>query len=478
MKKNLQNKRDELIYKLKKRQIKNVDEIKNYLLEIANPLAAGGDISSTTIFVCIPPQKSLELGISLVHVFGCFTEDLYKLRDLLKRCSVSSFAMESTSVYWIPLFDVLSAASIEVCLVNPKKYRMIPGRKNDEDDAIWLQTLHSYGLLKGSFHPEPQVKEIRTLMRLRATYVKESVRFVQRMQKCLTEMNVLIHNVISDITGDTGMAIIQDIIKGERDLKKLAAHRDCRIAASEEEILKSLQGTWKPDQLIALKINLESYNHMLSQIKQLDQEIETMLTKFPLKKEYDSKPQSIKKPTTKPKNNPQFKTPIEKHIWAITGVDVSRIDGIGGYTALQIMSEVGTDLSAFPTENHFASYLGLVPRTDISNGRIIRSKTDRIKSTASLVFRRAVIGIAKSKSSLGAYYRRMKGRIGKLQANVATARKLAIIYYRMIVHGQDYVDVGEKVYLEKQQERQRKYIIKTVEKLGLQLITNDGELIC
>ncbi len=478
MKKNLVNKREELIYKLKKRLIKSAEEIKNYQLEIANPLAAGGDISSTTIFVCIPPQKALELGIPLVHVFGCFTEDLHNLRDLLKRCSVSTFSMESTSVYWIPLYDVLTEAGIDVCLVNPKKYRMIPGRKNDEDDAIWLQTLHSYGLLKGSFHPEPEIKEIRTLMRLRDTYVKESCSFVQRMQKCMTEMNILIHNVISDITGKTGIAIIEDILKGVRDPKILAAHRDYRIAAKEDEIEKSLTGTWKTDQLIALKMNYESYQHMWLQIKQLDEEIEKMLAKLPLKKQYDTKPESLKKPTTKPKNNPQFETPIEKHLWAITGEDLTRIDGLGGYTVLQIVSEVGTDLSAFPTEKHFASYLGLVPRTDISNGKVIRSKTDRIKSTASLVFRRAVIGVANSKSSLGAYYRRMRGRIGKLQANVATARKLAILYYRMIVYGQDYVDIGENAYLEKQEERKRKSLIMSAEKMGLQLVTKSGELVC
>ncbi len=276
MKKSQKSKRDELIYKLKKRQIKDVSEIQNYRLEIANPLAAGGDISSTTIFVCIPPQKSLELNIPLVHVFDCFTEGLYKLRDLLLQCKVPTFAMESTSVYWIPLYDVLSAADIEVCLVNPKKYRMIPGRKNDEDDAIWLQTLHCYGLLKGSFHPEPQIKEVRTLMRLRDTYVKESGRFVQRMQKCLTEMNVLIHNVISDITGETGMAILEAIIAGERDPNKLVALRNYRIKASKEEIVKSLQGNWKTDQLIALKINLETYKHLWEQIRKLDAQVEKM----------------------------------------------------------------------------------------------------------------------------------------------------------------------------------------------------------
>ncbi len=466
MKKSQKNKRDELIYKLKKRQIKDVAEIQNYRLEIANPLAAGGDISSTTIFVCIPPQKSLELNIPLVHVFSCFTEDLYKLRDLLLLCKVLTFAMESTSVYWIPLFDVLLEAGIEVCLVNPKKYRMIPGRKNDEDDAIWLQTLHSYGLLKGSFHPEPQIKEVRTMLRLRDTYVKESGSFIQRMQKCLTEMNILIHNVISDITGETGMAILDAIIAGERDPHKLAALRNYRIKATEEEVLKSLQGNWKPDQLFALQTNLETYRHLWGQIRKLDEQVEKMLENLPLKKEAHQKPASIKKHPHSNAKTPQMKTELEKHLYAILGVDATRIDGLGGYSVLQIISEVGTDLSAFPSENHFASYLGLVPRTDISNGKVIRSRTDRIKSTANQVFRKAVLGLA--------YYRRMRARIGKLQANVATARKLACLYYRLVVYGHDYVDVGEEKYLLKQQERQRKALIKNAKLMGLTLVDANG----
>jgi transposase len=477
MKKKNQSKRDELINKLKSRKINDVDEIKNFRLEILNPLAAGGDISSSTIYVCIPPQKAIELNIDLVHVFGCFTQDLYKIRDLLVLCMVTTFAMESTSVYWIPLYDVLTAAGIEVCLVNPKKYRMIPGRKNDTDDAIWLQTLHSYGLLQGSFHPEPNIKALRTLTRTRDIYVKESVRFTQRMQKCMTEMNILLHNVIDDIMGETGMKIIEAIISGERDPEKLAKHRNYRIKSSEEEIVKSLQGNWKNDQLIVLQINYESYKHTWQQIRKIDEEIEKMLLQFPLKKNYDDKPPTLKRSKTVQKNNPQLNTPLDKHLFAITGVDLTRIDGIGSQSVLQIIAEVGTDLSAFPTENHFASYLGLTPRTDISNGKVLRSRTARVKSTASLVFRKCVIGLANSKTSLGAFYRRMRGRLGKLQANVATARKIAIIFYRMIVHGQDYIDVGEKIYLQKQEERRKKSLIKTASKLGLRVINNDGEIL-
>ncbi len=478
MKKNQKNKRDELIYKLKKRQIKDVDEIKNYSLEVSNPMAAGGDISSTTIFVCIPPKVSLKKKIPLVYVFGCFTDDLYQLRDLLLKCKVPTFAMESTSVYWIPLYDVLSAAGIEVCLVNPKKYRMIPGRKNDEDDAIWLQTLHSYGLLKGSFHPAPQIKELRTLMRLRDTYVKETGRFIQRMQKCMTEMNVLLHNVISDIAGETGMSILKAILNGERDAQKLADLSNFRIKASREEVVKSLQGNWKKDQLFALKINLDSYENMWKQIREIDNEIEELLKEFPLKKTHESKPDSIKRnPHNKARNNPVMKTALEKHLWSVMGVDLTRIDGLGAYSVLQIISEVGTDLGSFPSEKHFASYLGLVPRTDISNGRILRSKTDRIKSQASLVFRKAVLGLVNSKTSLGAYYRRLRARIGKLQANVATARKLACIYFRMIRYGNDYVDIGETKYKEKQDLRHRKLLIKNAQKLGLLLVDDNGSII-
>lgn len=477
MKKKFKNQRDEFIKKLKGRKINDIEEIKNFQLAVLNPNAAGADISSTTIYLCIPPQKAIELNIDLVHVFGCYTEDLLKIVDLLKRCSVSTLSMESTSVYWIPFYDILVKNNIDVCLVNPKKYRMIPGRKNDTDDAIWLQTLHSYGLLNGSFHPEPKIKELRTLLRHRDVLVKESVRFVQRMQKCLIEMNLLLNNVLRDVMGDTGIKIIEDILKGERDAVKLAKHRDYRVHASEDEIVKSLQGIYKRDQLIVLQSNYNLYKSTWDEIKKIDEETEKMLLEFPLKKKYEEKPETLKRGKTVNKNTPVMEKPLEKHLFAITGVDLTRIDGLGAQSVLQIVSEVGVDLSDFPTENHFTSFLGLAPHSDISNGKVLRSKTSGIKSTASLVFRRAVIGVINSKSSLGAFYKRMRGRIGAMQANVATARKIAILYYRMIVHGQDYVDIGEKAYIEKQEARKKYSVIKNAKELGLEVRDKSGMIL-
>jgi len=314
-------------------------------------------------------------------------------------------------------------------------------------------------------------------MRHRDTLVHESVRFVQRMQKCMIEMNLLLNNVLRDIMGETGINIIEDILNGERDPKKLAMHRNFRVKASEEEIVKSLQGIYKDDQLIVLRMNYEFYKFTWQQIRSLDQEVEKMLLKFPLKQEHDAKPETLKRSKTVHKNSPKLKTPLENYLFGMTGVDLTRIDGLGAQSVLQIVSEVGIDLTDFPTENHFASFLGLAPRTDISNGKVLRSKTARIKSTASLVFRKAVIGVINSKSSLGAFYKRLSGRIGKLQANVATARKIAILYYRMIVHGQDYVDIGEKAYKDKQEERKKYIFLKKAKEMKFQVIDANGEVL-
>jgi hypothetical protein len=347
---------------------------------------------------------------------------------------------------------------------------MVPGRKTDILDCQWLQTLHLYGLLRGSFHPEAEVEVLRSYMRERDTIIKERATYIQRIQKALTKMNLLLHNVIDDITGKTGTDIITAILAGERDPKKLAAFRDPRVKKSEAQIAEALTGYYKEDQLYLLKINWQAYCFFDKQLTDIDRQISKALKGLPLKKSAKEKRADNGKGASKGKNDIRTNDNLEDILYRALGADLSRLPGLRSLAITQIISEVGTDMSKFPNANHFASYLGFAPHNKITGGRIISSRTDRIKNSAAQAFRKIIPSISQTKTALGAFYRRLAPRIGKPQAITATCRKLAILIYNSLVYGQEYIEQGEAQYLKKQEEWERKKLIKLAEKYNCQII--------
>ena len=426
--------------------------MESYKLSECHPCSAGIDLGSKELVVAINPAIAAELDIPIVHIFETFTKDLLTCRDLLLWCGIKTVAMESTSVYWTTIYFILEESGIEVCLVNPKKFRMVPGRKTDIADSQWLQTLHLYGLLRGSFHPTQEISMLRSYMRERDSIIKERSTFVQRMQKALIKMNLLLHNVIDDITGKTGIKIITSILSGDRDSKHLASFRDPHCKKTEEEISEALTGYYKEDQLFLLKINYQSFCFFDKQLSDLDKQITKLLKRLPYKKEKKENRPDNGKSKSKGKNDIRTNENLEDIMFHIIGADLSTLPGVRANAILQIISEVGTDMSKFPNAHHFASYLGFVPRNKITGGHVLSSRTDRIKSSAAQAFRKLVPSISQTKTALGAFYRRLAPRIGKAQAIIATCRKLAILFYNTIAFGKAYMEQGEMIYQQKQEE--------------------------
>jgi len=383
--------------------------------------------------------------------------------------------MESTSVYWTTIYFLLEEAGIEVCLVNPKKFRMVPGRKTDITDCQWLQTLHLYGLLRGSFHPPHQTAMLRSYMRERDSIIKERCTFVQRMQKALTKMNLLLHNVIDDITGKTGMQIITAILTGERDPKHLASFRDPHCKKSEEQIAEALTGYYKEDQLYLLKINYQSFCFFDKQLCDLDRQITKPVKRFPRKKTKKEEKPDNGKSKSKGKNDIRTTEDMEDVLFHVLGTDLSALPGIRANAILQIISETGMDMSKFPTAHHFASYLGFVPHNKITGGHVISAKTDRIKSSAAQAFRKLIPSISQTKTALGAFYRRLASRIGKAQAIIATCRKLAILFYNTLAFGKAYLEHGELIYQQKQEDWERRKLLNLAKKYHFALVADNRQ---
>lgn len=429
-------------------------------LEVMHPDAAGIDVGGTMHFVAVPNEAASET----VRQFGVYTRDLHELADWLQGCGVKIVAMESTGVYWIPLYELLEGRGFEVMLVDARQVKNVSGRKSDVLDCQWLQQLLSYGLLKAAFRPKDQFCQLREFNRLRTRLLVDQGRSVQHMQKAMTLMNIQLSQTISDVAGVTGQKIVRAIVAGERDPMVLAAYRDSRIRASEEEIAASLQGTWKAEQLLALKQALGRYDFFAEQLQECEQQIEGVMQQL----QAHTKELGKAKKRSKAKNAPKFN--LRERLLKMCGVDVTRIDGIDETTALNVVAEVGTDLSRFPSDKHFASWLGLCPGTRISGGKVLGSKTKHSVSRASQAFRQAAAALRSSKSALGAYYRRLCARMDKAKAVTAAAHKLARLFYALLTKGQEYVDQGQQYYEERYKERVINQLQRRAQSLGMTLV--------
>lgn len=483
MQKSTKDRKSKVLQMLKRQKIRSLKDLNDYKLSVCHSDSAGIDLGSREIYVAINPEIAAELDQPIVRTFSTFTSGLKECCEWLKYCGITDVSMESTSVYWKNIYDMLEDYGMNPCLVNPRKFRMVPGRKTDVLDCQWLQTLHMYGLLSCSFVPHGHIRQLRSYMRFRDTLIKDRTRSIQRMQKNLVEMNLMLVNVISDITGKTGMKIIEAILAGERDGKALAKFRHGGCHKSEEEIAEGLEGHYKEDQLYLLRLNYENFKHLDAQILKLDTQIAELLDSFPINEKKpsdkdapqrsDSEHNNVqatdnnkKKRRHTSKNDLRIKNLPEKLI-KIAGTDLTTITGLQSNTILQIMAEVGTDMSKFPTAKHFASYLGFVPRNKITGGVIISSSTDRIKNPASQAFRKVVPSLIRGKSALAAFYHRIvsKGATGK--AIVAVCRKLAIIYYNTLVYGKEFVEKGAEDYKKKQKDHERLLITRLARKHNL-----------
>lgn len=432
-------------------------------LTLVHPNAAGIDIGSASHFVAVPPDRDDEP----VREFPSFTVDLERLADWLKACDVDTVAMESTGVYWIPLFELLDARGFTVLLVNARHVKNVSGRKSDVLDCQWLQQLMTYGLLRGAFRPADEVCALRSLSRQREMLLKSQARHVQHMQKALTQMNIQLANVISDVVGETGQRILRAIIAGERDGQVLSGMKDVRIRASKEEIAKSLQGNWRAEHLFALKQALALFDFIGTQLSECDAEIEAQLQRLQV---HDGTPAKGKKRGGRPRNAPKFN--LRELMFKMCGVDLTRIDGIDVTTALTVISEVGSDMSRFPTVKHFACWLGLCPGTRITGGKVMSGKTKRVANRAAQALRMAAAALRTSQSALGAYFRRMCSRMDKPKAITAAAHKLARLIYTMLTKGEEYTDQGQDYFEERYRERVLRQLAKRAEKMGMKLVAD------
>jgi transposase len=401
---------------------------------IVNADAAGIDVSDKEMSVAVSPERYEEN----VKTFGTYTCDLEQIIEWLKECNVKTIAMESTGVYWVQLFLMLQEHGFEVYLVNAKHVKNVTGRKNDEDDAAWIQKLHSCGLLRPSFQPENRFSGLRSLVRHRKTLIRDASRYLNRMQKAMELMNIKLHTVISDIAGKSGQRIVEAIINGERDAQKLSELTDPRIKASREEIIKSLQGYWRHEHLFELRQCHQMYHELNERVRECDHEIESQLQPIIAEQCGGEIPELDMKMKRKRSGKNQMTFNATAYLLGLLGVDVTSIMGISEISALEIVAEAGIDMSKWPTDKHFNSWLALAPNTKISGGKVISSKVPKKKHYAGQAFRIAANSLYNSKTPLGDYYRRIKSRSGPGKAVVATARKMSTIYYHMVKNKQAF----------------------------------------
>jgi transposase len=437
---------------------------------ILEPNAAGIDIGAREIFVAVAPDRAEDP----VQVFSTFTEDLERMAQWLVSCGVNTVAMESTGVYWIPLYDVLEKHGIRPCLVDAHGMKNVPGRRTDWHECQWLQFLHSVGLLRAAFRPDGEVCAVRSLMRHRNDLVQMTNQHIQHIHKALTQMNVQIHHVIDDITGVTGSAIVDAIVAGQRNPLELAKLRDPRIKASEETIVKSLKGNWRPEHLFTLKQSRQMYRHYQEQISACDAEIEKMLVAFQPRVDPQEKPlppdRKKKKHHRRQKKgalNTGFDLRTESY--KLFGVDLTQVPGLM-LMVLTLFSEVGRDMSRWKTAGQFVSWLALCPDNDITGGRVAWREMRRVHNRAGELFRMAAYSLHHDRSPLGDYLRRMKSKLGPPGATTATAHKIAIIFYTMV---KKQVEYDATLWAERDAEREKRFeakIKRQAQQLGYKLV--------
>jgi transposase len=433
-----------------------------YALEQINLNAAGADIGASEIYVAVPPDRDEES----VRSFPTFTADLQQLADWLANCGIETIAMESTGVYWIPLYEILESRGFDVCLVNAQHLKNVNGRKSDVLDCQWIQQLHTYGLLSASFRPPENICAIRSLVRHRDMLVRYRSAHIQHMQKALQLMNIQLTIVLSDITGVTGQKIIRSIVAGERDPKILASFRHNKCSRSESDIEKALEGNYKFEHVFALKQALELYDFYDQQIQTCDAELEKLYLAFePVEEPATHAPS----PRTgkRRKNQPYFD--LSQSLFRISGVDLVRIDGLDAMAVQKIISEVGLDMTKWPTVKHFTSWLRLSPNNLVTGGKTKRRGTQPTQNRANTAFRLAALSLTRSNSALGGFYRRMRARKGAPKAITATAHKLARIFYCMLKHRREYCDPGFDYYEKQYQERVFRNLRRKAAQLGYSL---------
>jgi transposase len=437
-------------------------------LKVIHPNAGGLDIGSTEIWAAVTPDRTSEP----VRKFGTYTPDLHALAEWLQASGVDTVAMEATGVYWIPVYEVLEARGFEVYVVNARHIKNVPGRKSDIQDCQWIQGLHSVGLLRGSFRPEAEVATLRAYLRHRAGLIEHRAAHILHMQKALGQMNVQLTQAVKDITGVTGLSIIRAIVAGERDPRKLAALRQPGVKKNEGEIARALTGNYRPEHLFALKQALALYDAYSEQLRECDAEIERQFANLKPVTSPDDQPPlaTTDKRESNSKNGPSYDARTLLYRWA--GVDLVAIAGLNASTVQTILAETGIDLSAWPTEKHFSSWLGLAPHNDISGGKVLRSRTLKTHNRAGQAFRMAAQSVSRSPNSVfGAFYRRMRARLGSRQAIVATAHKIARTFYYMLKHRTPFHDLGGEEYERRAREREFRNLQKRAAKLGLTLIS-------
>ena len=416
-------------------------------------------------WVAVPPDRDERP----VQCFGAFTADLYALAEWLRQCQIETVVMESTGVYWIALFEVLAERGFDVKLVDAHYARQVPGRKTDVKDCQWLQELHTYGLLHAAFRPDDQVCVLRSYLRQRGVLVASASRAVQHMQKALEQMNLKLTEVVSDITGKTGMEILRAILAGERDPQRLALYRARRCKYDQATIAKALEGHCRAEHLFALQQALEQYEFLQQQLQACETQIEACLLTFVTHVEVDSPPPApARKRRSRQRHAPGFE--VQVYLDAMTGVDLTQIDGIDELTALKVISEIGLDMTRWPTGKHFASWLGLCPGNKLSGGKRYRMRSKPTANRAATALRLAAQGLVNSHSALGAYYRRMRTRLGAPKAITATAHKLARLVYSMLRYGTAYVDAGQQAYEQKYRDRVLTNLQRRAKAFGYQLV--------
>ena len=467
--------RGERLNRKERREVQQRLNLDDPGLDIIHRDAAGIDVGNESHFVSVPPDRDPQP----VREFGSWTAALEEMARWLKDCRIRTVVLQSTGVYWIALFDVLQRHGLEVNLVDARGTKNVPGRKSDVQECQWLRKLHTYGLLRPCFLPPPEIHAVRTLWRLRIQHVRDAGRGIQRMQKALIQMNVQLHNALSDISGLSGQAIIRAVLKGERDARVLAKLRDPHCQASEEEIVQSLQGNWKEDVLFELQQAVDAYDFYQQQMKKCDQQLRRYMAALPTRAPvpYPTSAPSLPSPEQREqgrarkrrqRNQPAFDLAAE--LKRILGVSPITIDGIDVLTIQTVLAEVGPDLSAWKTERHWTSWLNLAPKRDVSGGRVIRHVRQHHTNRAGNAFRMATQSLVRSQSYLGARYRYLRAKLGGLKAVKAMARYLACLYYRLLTQGQIWVDRGSEEFNRRSQQRELAALQRKARKHGMQLV--------